>query len=216
MSGTASKKIRILLADDHAVVRAGFRMILAAHADMEIVGEAGDGRAVLEQAQRLRPDVVVMDVAMPGLNGIEATRRLADAHPHTRVLALSMHKDSVYVREMLRAGARGYLLKDSIDSDLIAAVRAVARGDAYLSPAIADGVLSDYRRHVSDPLDLLTSREREVLQLIAEGKTNKDIASLLKLSVYTVDAHRGRIMEKLNLHSTSELVRFAMRSGIIE
>jgi DNA-binding NarL/FixJ family response regulator len=127
-----------------------------------------------------------------------------------------MHKDSVYVREMLRAGARGYLLKDSIDSDLIAAVRSVARGEAYLSPTISDGVLSDYRRHVSDPLDLLTTREREVLQLIAEGKTNKDIASLLKLSVYTVDSHRGRIMEKLNLHSTGELVRFAMRSGIVE
>ena len=216
MASLTSKKIRILLADDHAVVRAGFRMILAAHPDMEIIGEAGDGRSVLEQAQKLRPDVVVMDVAMPGLNGIEATRRLAEAQPHARVLALSMHKDSVYVREMLRAGARGYLLKDSIDSDLIAAVRAVARGEAYLSPAISDGVLTDYRRHVSDPLDLLTTREREVLQLIAEGKTNKDIASLLKLSVYTVDSHRGRIMEKLNLHSTSELVRFAMRSGIVE
>src|SRR5258706_6268611 len=216
MASATSKKIRILLADDHAVVRAGFRMILAAHADMDIIGEAGDGRSVIEQAEKLRPDVVVMDVAMPGLNGIEATRRLAEAHPHTRVLALSMHKDSVYVREMLRAGARGYLLKDSIDSDLIDAVRAVARGDAYLSPAISDGVLSDYRRHVSDPLDLLTTREREVLQLIAEGKTNKDIACLLKLSVYTVDSHRGRIMEKLNLHSTSELVRFAMRSGIVE
>jgi len=216
MASATSKKIRILLADDHAVVRAGFRMILAAHPDMEIIGEAGDGRAVLEQAEKLRPDVVVMDVAMPGLNGIEATRRLAETQPHARVLALSMHKDSVYVREMLRAGARGYLLKDSIDSDLIAAVRAVARGDAYLSPAISDGVLNDYRRHVSDPLDLLTTREREVLQLIAEGKTNKDIASLLKLSVYTVDSHRGRIMEKLNLHSTGELVRFAMRSGIVE
>lgn len=216
MASAISKKIRILLADDHAVVRAGFRMILAAHPDMEIIGEAGDGRAVLEQAEKLRPDVVVMDVAMPGLNGIEATRRLGEIQPHARVLALSMHKDSVYVREMLRAGARGYLLKDSIDSDLIAAVRAVARGEAYLSPAISEGVLTDYRRHVSDPLDLLTTREREVLQLIAEGKTNKDIASLLKLSVYTVDSHRGRIMEKLNLHSTGELVRFAMRSGIVE
>ena len=216
MAQSPLKKIRILLADDHAVVRQGFRMILAAHPDMEIVGEAGDGRTAVEQAEKLHPDVVVMDVAMPGLNGIEATRRLAESAPHTRVLALSMHKDSVYVREMLRAGARGYLLKDSIDSDLIAAVRSVARGEAYLSPTISDGVLSDYRRHVSDPLDLLTSREREVLQMIAEGKTNKDIASLLKLSVYTVDAHRGRIMEKLNLHSTSELVRFAMRSGIIE
>jgi DNA-binding NarL/FixJ family response regulator len=132
------------------------------------------------------------------------------------VLALSMHKDSVYVREILRAGARGYLLKDSLDSDLLAAVRAVSRGDGYLSPAVSEAVLSDYRRQVTDPLDLLTSREREVLQMIAEGKTNKEIATLLNLSVYTVDAHRGRIMEKLNLHTTGELVRFAMRKGIID
>ncbi len=211
-----TKKIRILLADDHAVVRQGFRLILAAQPEMEIVGEAGDGREAVELAERLRPDVVVMDVAMPGLNGIEATRRLARSSPRTRVLALSMHKDSVYVREILRAGARGYLLKDSIDRDLLAAVRAVAGGEGYLSPAICEAVLSDYRKHVSDPLDLLTSREREVLQMIAEGKTNKEIASALNLSVYTVDAHRGRIMEKLNLHSTGELVRFAMRSGLID
>jgi two-component system response regulator NreC len=211
-----NKKIRILLADDHALVRQGFRMILGAQSDMEIVGEVSNGREALELAEKLRPDVVVMDVAMPELNGIEATRRLASTTPRTRVLALSMHKDSVYVREILRAGARGYLLKDAFDRDLLAAVRAVARGEAYLSPAISDAVLSDYRRHVSDPLDLLTSREREVLQMIAEGKTNKEIASLLNLSVYTVDAHRGRIMEKLNLHSMSELVRFAMRSGLID
>jgi two-component system response regulator NreC len=211
-----SQKIRILLADDHPVVRQGFRLILSAHSDMEIVGEAGDGRQAVEMAERLKPDIVVMDVAMPGLNGIEATRRLLELVPHTRVLALSMHKDSVYVREILRAGAKGYLLKDSIDHDLLAAVRSVGRGEAYLSPAISDGVLDDYRRHVSDPLDLLTSREREVLQMIAEGKTNKDIAALLNLSVYTVDAHRGRIMEKLNLHSTSELVRFAMRKGLVD
>ena len=210
------RKIRVLLADDHAVVRKGFRMILAAQPDMEIVGEAGNGREAVELAQSIRPDVVVMDVAMPGLNGIEATRRLADLCPQTRVLALSMHKDSVYVREILRAGARGYLLKDSLDSDLLAAVRAVSRGDGYLSPAVSEAVLSDYRRQVTDPLDLLTSREREVLQMIAEGKTNKEIAALLNLSVYTVDAHRGRIMEKLNLHTTGELVRFAMRKGIID
>jgi two-component system response regulator NreC len=210
------KKIRILLADDHAVVRQGFRLILSGQADMEIVGEAGDGNQAVEQAEKLKPDVVVMDVAMPNLNGIEATRRLAAAAPHTRVLALSMHKDSVYVREILRAGAKGYLLKDSIDRDLLDAVRAVAKGEAYLSPAIADSVLTDYRKHVTDPLDLLTNREREVLQLIAEGKTNKDIAQALNLSVYTVDAHRGRIMEKLNLHSTGELVRFAMRAGLVD
>jgi two-component system, NarL family, response regulator NreC len=180
--------IRILLADDHALVL----------------------------AQKLKPDVVVMDVTMPELNGIEATRRLIELSPRSRVLALSMHKDAVYVREILRAGARGYLLKDSADTDLLSAVRAVAKGEGYLSPGVSDAVLSDYRRHVTDPLDLLTTREREVLQMIAEGKTNKEIATSLKLSVYTVEAHRGRLMEKLNLHSTGELVRFAVRSGLID
>jgi DNA-binding NarL/FixJ family response regulator len=210
------ENIRILLADDHAVVRQGFKMILSAQPDMEIVGEAGNGREAVDQAERLQPDVVVMDVAMPELNGIEATRRLAESTPRTRVLALSMHKDSVYVREILRAGARGYLLKDSIAGDLLAAVRAVARGEGYISPAVSNAVLDDYRRHVTDPIDLLTSREREVLQMIAEGKTNKEIAGVLNLSVYTVDAHRGRIMEKLNLHSVNELVRFAVRHGLVD
>jgi DNA-binding NarL/FixJ family response regulator len=210
------EKIHILLADDHAVVRQGFKMILAAQPDMEIVGEAGNGREALDLAGQLQPDVIVMDVAMPELNGIEATRRVADLSPRSRVLALSMHKDSVYVREILRAGARGYLLKDSIASDLLAAVRAVARGEGYLSPGVSDAVLNDYRRHVTDPIDLLTSREREVLQMIAEGKTNKEIATVLNLSVYTVDAHRGRIMEKLNVHSVTDLVRFAVRSGLVD
>ncbi|HTT62542.1 MAG TPA: response regulator transcription factor [Bryobacteraceae bacterium] len=210
------EKIRILLADDHAVVRQGFKMILAAQPDMEIIGEAGNGREALDLAGQLQPDVIVMDVAMPELNGIEATRRVADLSPRSRVLALSMHKDSVYVREILRAGARGYLLKDSIASDLLAAVRAVARGEGYLSPGVSDAVLNDYRRHVTDPIDLLTSREREVLQMIAEGKTNKEIATVLNLSVYTVDAHRGRIMEKLNLHSATDLVRFAVRCGLVD
>jgi len=208
--------IRVLLADDHAMVRKGFRLILEAQPDMEIAGEAGNGREAVELAEKLHPDVVVMDVAMPELNGIEATRRLASSSPHTRVLALSMHKDSVYVREILRAGARGYLLKDSIDTDLINAVRAVAKGDGYISPGVSDAVLTDYRRHVTDPLDLLTSREREVLQMIAESKTNKEIAVALNLSVYTVEAHRGKIMEKLNLHSTGELVRFAVRHGLVD
>jgi two-component system response regulator NreC len=208
--------IRIVLADDHALVRQGFRMILEAQPDMEIVGQAGNGREAVELAEKLHPDVVVMDVAMPELNGTEATRRLAASTPRTRVLALSMHKDSVYVREILRAGARGYLLKDSGDTDLVAAVRAVAKGEGYISPAVSDAVLSDYRKHVTDPLDLLTGREREVLQSIAEGKTNKEIATALNLSVYTVEAHRGRIMEKLNLHSTGELVRFALRNGLID
>ena len=209
-------QIRILLADDHAVVRRGFQMILAEQADMEIVGEAGNGREALELAAKLQPDVVVMDVAMPELNGIEATRRMAENAPHARVLALSMHKDSVYVREILRAGARGYLLKDSVAADLVSAVRAIAAGEGYLSPAVSDAVLDDYRRHVTNPIDLLTSREREVLQMLAEGKTNKEIAGILNLSVYTVDAHRGRIMEKLNVHSINELVRFAVRNGLID
>jgi len=208
--------IKILLADDHALVRQGFKMILGAQPDMQIVGEAGNGREAVELAEKLQPDLIVMDVTMPELNGIEATRRLAQNAPRTRVLALSMHKDAVYVREILRAGARGYLLKDSVDADLLAAVRAVAKGEGYLSPGVSDAVLTDYRKHVTDPLDLLTSREREVLQMIAEGKTNKEIATLLNLSVYTVEAHRGRIMEKLNLHSTGELVRFALRSGLID
>ncbi|HXG32580.1 MAG TPA: response regulator transcription factor [Bryobacteraceae bacterium] len=211
-----NKKIRILLADDHALVRQGFRLILETQPDMEVVGEAANGREAVELAQRISPDVVIMDVGMPEMGGIEATRRLAQCCPRTAVLALSMHKDSVYVREILRAGARGYLLKDAFDRDLLAAVRAVARGEGYLSPAVSEAVLSDYRRSVSDPLDLLTSREREVLQLLAEGKTNKEIASMLNLSIYTVDAHRGRIMEKLNLHSIGELVRFALRHGLVD
>ncbi|MEZ5402533.1 MAG: response regulator transcription factor [Bryobacteraceae bacterium] len=205
-----------MLADDHAVVRNGFRMILNSQEDLEVVGEASNGREAVELATQLLPDLVVMDVTMPELNGIEATRRICESAPRTRVLALSMHKDSVYVREILRAGAKGYLLKDSSEDDLLAAVRAVSRGEGFLSPGVADAVLNDYRKHVTDPLDLLTSREREVLQWVAEGKTNKEIAQALNLSVYTVEAHRGRIMEKLNLHSTGELVRFAVRNGIID
>jgi len=210
------KRIRILLADDHAVVRQGFKMILGAEPDMEIVGEAANGREAVALAEEVRPDVVVMDVAMPELNGIEATRRLAASVPHARVLALSMHKDSVYVREILRAGARGYVLKESIAGDLVKAVRAVAAGEGYLSPAVSNAVLDDYRRHVTNPIDPLTSREREVLQMLAEGKTNKEIAAVLRLSVYTIDAHRGRIMEKRNVHSINELVRFAVRNGLID
>jgi DNA-binding NarL/FixJ family response regulator len=212
----AAKTTRILLADDHAVVRQGFSMILAAQWDMEVVAEVSNGREAVEKAEELKPDVCVMDVTMPELNGIEATRRLAKVAPKTRVLALSMHKDSVYVREILRAGAKGYLLKDSSAEDFLSAVRAVAVGKAYLSPEVSEAVLEDYRKHVTDPIDLLSTREREVLQMIAESKTNKDIANALNLSVYTVEAHRGRIMEKLNLHSIGELVRFAVRNGLID
>lgn len=211
-----NRTIRVLLADDHAVVRQGFRLILSSQSGIEVVCEAGNGREAVEMAVKHRPDVAVIDVSMPELNGIEATRRIMEECPHTRVLALSMHKDAVYVREILRAGARGYILKDSIDTEFVQAIRALARGEGYLSPAVSGAVLDDYRKHVSDPIDLLTTREREVLQLIAEGKTNKEIANLLNLSVYTVDAHRGRVMEKLNMHSVTDLVRFAVRKGIVD
>ena len=208
--------IRVLLAEDHALVRAGFRALLEDLPDIAVVGEASDGQEALRLVAELHPDVVLMDIAMSGVNGLEATGRIVQTWPDVRVVILSMHANEEYVWQALCAGARGYLLKDAFDADLIAAVRAVARGEGYIAPAVADSVLADYRQQVSDPIDLLTSREREVLQLIAEGKTNKEIAAHLNLSVYTVDAHRGRIMEKLNLHSTGELVRFALRKGLID
>lgn len=210
------RTIKILLADDHTIVRQGLKLILSAHPDMTIAGEAANGREAVDLAQKLKPDVVLMDVAMPELGGIEATRQMLQANPHIRVLVLSMHKEAVYVREILKAGARGYILKDAIDTELLNAVRSVARGDGYISPAVSGALLSDFRQNVTDPADLLSNREREVLRLIAEGKTNKEIASCLNLSVYTVDSHRGKIMEKLNLHSTGELVRFAIKHGLAD
>ena len=210
------RKIRILLADDHAVVRQGFRRILEQEGTFQVIAEAGRGREAVRLTLELKPDIVIMDVAMPEVNGVEATRLILHNCPDCRVLMLSMHKDSVYVRESLRAGAKGYLLKDAIDQDLVAAVYAIARGESFLSPAVANTVLNDYREQVTDPLDLLTAREREILQLLAEGNTAKDIAAALELSVHTVDAHRSRVMKKLDLHSTGELVRLAMRKGLIQ
>ena len=191
-----SKKIQVLLADDHAILRKGVKMLIDSQDDMEVVGEAKTGREAIEQAQSLNPDIVVMDISMPELNGIEGTRQICDSLPKTKVIALSMHKDSVYVREILRA------------------IRSVNRGEAFLSPAISDAILIDYRRFVSNPVDLLTSREREVLTMIAEGQTNKDIANALSLSVYTVESHRGSLMGKLNLHSTGDILRFGIRNGL--
>lgn len=209
-------KIRVLLADDHSLVRQGFRRILDGQSDMLVVGEAANGRMAVEMVGQLQPDVLVMDVTMPELNGIEATRQVTRQYPRTRVVALSMQKSGVYVREMLKAGARGYLLKECTEQDLVSAIREVSLGKAWLSPDVSGAVLEDYRKHVSEPIDLLSAREREVLQMIAEGKTNKDIAVQFNLSVYTVEAHRGRIMEKLNLHSGTELVRFAIRHGLVD
>jgi two-component system, NarL family, response regulator NreC len=210
-----SRKIRILLADDHAVVRQGFKLILNQQHDMEVIGEASQGREAVRFALTLRPDLVIMDIAMPEVNGVEATRRIIEQSPDCRILILSMHKDVVYVRETLRAGAKGYLLKESIDHDLLRAVRAVAGGDSFLSPEVSRTVLEDYQQ-IEDPFDLLTARERQVLQMLAEGKVAKEVATELDVSVYTVDAHRGRIMKKLGLKSSSDLVRFAMRKGLIQ
>ena len=205
-----------MLADDHTIVRQGLKLILAAQPDFEVVGEAGNGREAAELAEKLKPDLVLMDVQMPDLNGIEATRRMVASNSRIRVLVLSMHKEALYVREVLKAGARGYILKDAIDTELLSAMRSVARGDGYISPAVSGALLTDYREQSSNPLDTLSTREREVLQLIAEGKTNKEVATKLNLSVYTVDSHRGKIMEKLNLHSAGELVRFAMKNGLVD
>jgi two-component system response regulator NreC len=210
-----SRKTRILLADDHAVVRQGFRLILNQEPDLEVVGEASDGVEAVRLTQQLKPDIVIMDIGMPKVNGVEATRRIVENFPESKVVILSMHKDAVYVRETLRSGAKGYLLKESIDSDLLRAIRAVAQGGGFLSPEVSNTVLEDYQK-VEDPFDQLTAREREVLQMLAEGKVAKEIAQALDISVYTVDAHRGRIMKKLSLHSSTEIVRFAMRRGLVQ
>jgi two-component system response regulator NreC len=214
------EKIRVFLVDDHTVVRQGLRRILESDDEIEIVGEAGDGRTAIELVQKLRPHVVVMDVAMPELNGIEATRQILKRVEGAKVLVLSMHGDDVYVRQALKAGARGYLLKDSEDLDLIKAVKAVRAGGSFFSPPVSKVVLSGYlgdkaEGEAEDSVARLTDREREVLQLIAEGKTNKEVAHALSVSVNTVETHRKHIMEKLDLHNTAELVRFAIRTRIV-
>ena len=214
MQPARQQRIRVLLADDHRVVRQGFRLILAQQPDIEVVGEASNGREAADMAIRLEPDVVILDIAMPELNGVEATRLIRQNCPQTKVLILSMHKDAAYVRESLRAGAKGYLLKEAIDGDLLAAVRAVSRGDGFLSPEISGAVLDDYQKHVSDPLELITNRERQVLQMLGAGMTSKQIATELAISVYTVDAHRGRVMKKLGFHSMGEVIRFAIERGL--
>jgi len=209
-----NSKTRLLLADDHALVRKGLRLILSQEPTFEVVAEASHGREAVSMVRTHRPDVVVMDVAMPHVNGVTAVRTILEEEPQCRILMLSMHRDAAYVRESLRAGAKGYLLKDAVDHELVTAVKALADGHAYLSPAVSNTVLADYRQHVSDATDL-TAREREVLQLLAEGLTAKEIAKRLDISAYTVDAHRSRLMRKLQISSIGELVRFAMRNGLI-
>ena len=214
-------KLRVLLVDDHTVVRQGLRRILEADDGIQVVGEASDGRKAAEMAERMRPHVVVMDVSLPELNGIEATRQVVKRSEGTKVLILSMHLDEVCVRESLKAGARGYLVKDSEDLDLVKAVKMLGQGRSYFSPVVSQMLLEGYvgdsgGPRAEDNLGLLTDREREVLQLIAEGKTNKEIAVRLDVSVNTVETHRKHTMEKLDLHNTAEVVRFALRKKIVE
>jgi two-component system, NarL family, response regulator NreC len=212
--------IRILLADDHAVVRDGVRALLEKQPDMEVVAEAADGHEAVQLADDLLPDVVVMDIGMPNLNGIDATKRILSAHPNLGVVILSMHQDESYVLRSLKAGAKGYLLKDSLRSDVLEAVRAVAQGRSFLTRKISRMMQEDYiremeQRGLDDSYDLLTDRERDVLQLAAEGKPNKEIAGALSISLTTVETHRTHILQKLGLHSVPELILYAVRKGII-
>jgi RNA polymerase sigma factor (sigma-70 family) len=213
-------KIRILLADDHGVVRKGLRFILDQQPEMEVVGEASTGREAVKLAEELGPDLVIMDIAMPQLNGIEATAQIVKHNPSAGVIILSMHSDEGYLVRALSAGAKGYLLKDSAEIDLVRAVQAVSGRKPFFSPAIAQTLLEEYMSHlqqkgIQDTYDLLTDREREILQLLAEGKSNKEVAEILNLSPYTVETHRTHLMQKLNLHNTAEIVLYAVRKKLI-
>ena len=212
--------ISIVLADDHALLRSGVRSVLERHPDFDVVGEASDGRELISLVDGLEPNVVVTDIGMPNLNGTDATQQISSRHPRTQVIMLSMHRDEAYVLRALKAGARGYLLKDSVEADLVAAVLAVSQGKAFFSPVVSALLVQDYVRQlrdrdIEDSYDLLSPREREILQLIAEGKSNKDVANDLHLSVYTVETHRANILQKLDLHSEPELILYAVRKGVV-
>lgn len=213
-------KLRLLLADDHTLMRQGLRKILEERPEWQVVAEVGDGREAVRQAEALKPDVVILDIGMPLLNGLEATRQIVRRLPDVGVLILSMHSNEAYVTQALQAGALGYLLKDSAGVDLIDAVEAVSLGKAFFSPAVAKLMLDDYVRRLADKgivdrFDSLSNREREILQLVAEGRSNREIAELLSVSPTTVETHRSHILQKLDLHNTAELVLYAVRRGVV-
>jgi DNA-binding NarL/FixJ family response regulator len=213
--------IKVLLAEDHVIVRKGIRTLLEKDEEIQIVAEAQDGNEALAKAEQLNPDVVVMDITMPLLNGLEATRRIKKYCPDVKVLILTMHTAEEYIFQLLRAGASGYVLKHAAPEELLFAIKAVHRGDTFLSPSIAKTVIDDYILHAEksakeDPIEILTSREREILQLLAEGHSNREIAKMLFISVKTVETHRSNLMNKLNLHGIAELVVFAINRGVID
>ncbi|MGB6943810.1 MAG: response regulator transcription factor [Bryobacteraceae bacterium] len=214
------KQIRILLADDHTVMRRGLRLLLESRPEFSVVAEASDGREAVEQAEAAQPDVAVLDIAMPNLSGIEAAQRINASLPNTAIVILSMHSDESYVLRALKAGAKGYLLKDSAEGDLIDAIKSVHGGKTFFSAEVSRMLMEDYVREIrtrgaEDSYDLLTPREREILQLLAELKSNKEIAQRLNLSPYTIETHRRNLQEKLNLHSFAELILYAVRKGVI-
>jgi len=213
-------KISVLLAEDHTIVRKGLRSLLDGEAGVEVIGEAEDGREAVEKVRQLHPDVVVMDIAMPGLNGLEATRQIKKRFPEVKVLILTMHADEEYIFQVLRAGASGYVVKQAAPAELVSAIRAVCQGDSFLSPAVSRKVIEEYIRWgevitEEDRYDRLTNREREVLQLVAEGRTNQEMAALLQISVKTVETHRANLMDKLDIHTVAGLTQYAVRKGVI-
>jgi NarL family two-component system response regulator LiaR len=211
-------KIRVLLADDHAIMREGIQALLSLRDDIEVVGEAADGRQAVEKARELAPDVVVMDIGMPLMDGLEASRRIHKEKPNTKIIVLTRHDDKEYVLSSIKAGADGCISKKTVTSELVSAIKAVHRGDSFLHPSVAKVLIDDYLLQAAgetDPFDRFTSREREVLKLLAEGLTNREIADLLFISVKTVLNHRARIMEKLDIRNRTELIKYAIRKGLI-